>query len=77
MDSTSSQSVTQWLCGLKRGDVGAPRSCGIATSSTLIHVASKHLRDLPRRVADEEDVVVVAFGSFLRGVDDGRFAAAP
>ena len=40
----------------------------------LIRVASRHLKDFPRRMADEEDAVVVAFASFLQGVDEGRFA---
>ena len=39
----------------------------------LIRLASRKLGDLPRRVADEEDVVLSAFNDFLRGVEDGRF----
>ncbi len=36
-------------------------------------MASRKLGDLPRRVADEEDVVLSAFHDFLRGVEEGRF----
>ena len=38
----------------------------------LTRVARKLLAQ--RRVADEEDIVVCAFASFLRGVESGRFA---
>lgn len=35
--------------------------------------ARQHLREAPRRMADEEDVAVSAFHQFLRGVQAGRF----
>src|SRR5262245_54308988 len=39
----------------------------------MLHAARQRLGPAPRRVADEEDVVVVAFGRFLDGVRAGRF----
>jgi RNA polymerase sigma factor (sigma-70 family) len=39
----------------------------------MLAVARRRLREAPRRVADEEDVVVVAFERFLHGVRQGRF----
>jgi len=39
----------------------------------MLHAARRRLAGASRRVADEEDVVVVAFERFLRGVREGRF----
>src|SRR5215471_2547284 len=39
----------------------------------MLSAARQRLGSAPRRVADEEDVVVVAFGRFLDGVRAGRF----
>jgi DNA-directed RNA polymerase specialized sigma24 family protein len=39
----------------------------------MLALARQRLRHTPRRLADEEDVVVGAFERFLRGVRDGRF----
>lgn len=40
----------------------------------LLELAQRHLRGLPRRAADEEDVVVVAFERFCRAAQQRRFA---
>jgi DNA-directed RNA polymerase specialized sigma24 family protein len=39
----------------------------------LVALAHKKLQDTLRRAADEEDVALSAFDSFLRGVEQGRF----
>ena len=39
----------------------------------LLRLARQKLRSAPKRVSDEEDVVLVAFDAFLRGVEQGRF----
>src|SRR5580700_4631065 len=39
----------------------------------MLAVARQRLGGVARRVADEEDVVVVAFERFLHGVRQGRF----
>ena len=40
----------------------------------LIREAKKHLKSMPRRMVDEEDVAVVAFNAFLTGVAEERFS---
>ncbi|MBN2296016.1 MAG: RNA polymerase subunit sigma-70, partial [Pirellulales bacterium] len=39
----------------------------------LIGAARKHLKNLPRRAVDEEDVALSAFDAFFRGVQERRF----
>ncbi|MEO8269131.1 MAG: ECF-type sigma factor [Aureliella sp.] len=39
----------------------------------LVSAARRHLRNMPRRVVDEEDVAVTAFEAFLRGAKERRF----
>ena len=73
----SDQSVTQWIEALKHGRQKDQRVAANDLWSRyvarLIRVAQIQLRSGSRRVADEEDVVVTAFESFLRGVEQGRF----
>jgi DNA-directed RNA polymerase specialized sigma24 family protein len=67
------QSVTIWLEQLRAGDSAAARQLWQRYVERLIRLASRKLGDLPRRAADEEDVVLSAFHDFLRGVEEGRF----
>ncbi len=67
------QSVTVWLGQLRDGDSGAAQQLWQRYVERLIRLAHRKLGDLPRRVADEEDVALAAFHDFLRGVEDGRF----
>jgi DNA-directed RNA polymerase specialized sigma24 family protein len=67
------QSVTNWLEQLQAGDSAAAKQLWQRYVERLIRLASRKLGDLPRRVADEEDVVLSAFHDFLRGVEEGRF----
>ena len=39
----------------------------------LIKAADRYLRNLPRRMADEEDIALSAFVSFVKGAAEGRF----
>ena len=71
---TSDQSVTVWLEQLQAGDSAAAQQLWQRYVERLIRLANRKLGDLPRRVADEEDVVLSAFNDFLRGVEEGRFA---
>jgi len=59
---------------LKQGDPLAAQKLWQRYVQKLVRLAHRKLRDAPRRVADEEDVVVAAFASFCRGVDEGRFS---
>ena len=66
-------SITQYIGGLREGDNIATQEVWNRYFRRLIGLARNRLRDAPKRMADEEDVVVSAFESFYRGVEDGRF----
>jgi DNA-directed RNA polymerase specialized sigma24 family protein len=67
-------SVTHWLIQLKTGDErAAQQALWDRYFEQLAALARKQLRHLPRRAADEEDVVLSAFDSFFIGVREGRF----
>jgi DNA-directed RNA polymerase specialized sigma24 family protein len=70
---TSERSVTLWLEQLQAGDSAAAQQLWQRYEERLIRLASRKLGDLPRRMADEDDVVNSAFNDFLRGVEKGRF----
>jgi DNA-directed RNA polymerase specialized sigma24 family protein len=74
LSSSAAQSVTLWLGQLQAGDSAAAQQLWQRYLERLLRLASRKLGDLPRRVADEEDVVLSAFHDFLRGVEEGRFA---
>jgi DNA-directed RNA polymerase specialized sigma24 family protein len=63
-----------WLEQLQAGDSAAAQQLWQRYVERLIRLASRKLGDLPRRVADEEDVALSAFHDLLRGVEDGRFS---
>jgi DNA-directed RNA polymerase specialized sigma24 family protein len=66
-------SVTQWIEGLRAGDEAAATNLWHRYHRRLIRLACEKLARAPRRVADEEDVVLSAFQSLCRGVRDNRF----
>lgn len=66
-------SITQYIGGLREGDNIATQEVWNRYFRRLIGLARNRLRDAPKRMADEEDVVVSAFESFYRGVEDGKF----
>lgn len=66
-------SVTLWLADLKAGESAAAAKLWQRYYERLVRLAANKLRSGPRRMADEEDVVVTAFGSFCEGVQQGRF----
>ena len=66
-------SVSQWIDGLKAGDEAAAAKLWQRYFRRLVGLARKKLGDSPRRVADEEDVVVSAFKSFCQGAKKSRF----
>lgn len=67
-------SVSELIQQLKQNQSAAAHQLWGRFIDQLIRAASKHLRNLPRRVADEEDVAVTAFEAFLRGTREGRFS---
>ncbi len=71
--SVEEESITCWLNQLKSGNSAAAGKLWNRYVERLVRLARNKLGDAPRRVADEEDVVVAAFNGFLQGVEDGRF----
>jgi RNA polymerase sigma factor (sigma-70 family) len=71
--SPDSHSVTRWIDELRHDDPRAAAALWERFLERMLAVARQRLRGAPRRVADEEDVVAVAFERFLHGVRQGRF----
>jgi len=72
--NSSEQSVTVWISHLKDGDQEAAQQIWERYCQRLVHLAASKFRGAPRRVNDEEDMVLAAFDSLYRGVEAGRFA---
>ena len=66
-------SVSQWISELKTGDQSAAQRLWERYVDRLVRLARRKLGGAPRRMSDEEDVVVVAFEGFCRGILEGRF----
>lgn len=66
-------SITNWLLQLRAGNRDAAQPIWERYFCRLVRVARTQLNGSPRRVADEEDVVINAFDSFCRGAELGRF----
>lgn len=66
-------SISQWIDLVKQGDSLAAQRLWERYYRRLVGLARRKLKDTPRRMADEEDVVVAAFDSFCRGAEEGRF----
>jgi DNA-directed RNA polymerase specialized sigma24 family protein len=69
----SEGSVTRWIDTLKAGDRDAAQALWNAYFQRLVTLARARLRGAARRAADEEDVALSAFDSFVRGAERGRF----
>lgn len=69
----SKGSVTEWIEGVKVGDPVAAQKLWNRYVGQLIRIAHANLKGTSRGVADEEDVVLVAFDSFLRAAKRGSF----
>ena len=66
-------SVTRWISALKQGDQAAASGLWESYFRRLVGLARARLGDVPRRVADEEDVALSAFDSFCRRAQAGQF----
>lgn len=66
-------SITALIRQLQDGESVAASGLWERYYEKLIYLARQKLRSSPRRVADEEDIVVTAFEAFLRGVEAKRF----
>src|SRR4051812_2443690 len=67
-------SVSEWLVGLKSGEVEAAEQLWARYARQLVKLARLSLGDFPRVIADEEDVAQSVFSSVCRGAAAGRFA---
>jgi DNA-directed RNA polymerase specialized sigma24 family protein len=73
--ASGDSSVTLWMQQFLAGDNDvAVHRLWERYCQRLVALASRLIGDLPRRVADEEDVAVSAFDSFCLGVARGKFA---
>lgn len=70
---SDSQSTETWLGKLRQGDHQAAQKLWERYYEQLVRVARKKLTTTPRRMADEEDVVLSAIDSFCRAAAKGRF----
>lgn len=68
------RSVTQCIAALKSGDEEAARALWQRYFDALVKLARRELDGAPRRVADEEDVVVSVFRCLCDGAARGRLA---
>lgn len=67
------ESITVWLAGLEAGDSCAVQRLWEDYFFRLVGLARKILQDVPRQVADEEDVALSAFKSFCHRAAQGQF----
>lgn len=67
------EDVSRWIHELTDGDAEAAQRLWQHYCDRLIRLASRRLGNAHRAVADEEDVALSAFNSFLRGAAAGRF----
>jgi DNA-directed RNA polymerase specialized sigma24 family protein len=70
---SDADSISYWIQQLKAGNRDAVQPLWERYFQRLISLARKKLHDVPRRIADEEDVALSAFDSFCRGAENGRF----
>jgi RNA polymerase sigma factor (sigma-70 family) len=66
-------SITRLIAELRADNPVAPAALWERFARRMLALARQRLRHTPRRLADEDDVVVRAFERFLRGVHEGRF----
>jgi hypothetical protein len=61
------ESVSMWISLAAAGEARAQAALREQFFPHLVRLARKRLQDIPRRVADEEDVALCVFESFFRG----------
>lgn len=66
-------SITRWIVDIRDGGSMAATNLWKLYYERLVRLAKQKLGSTPRRVHDEEDVVLGAFDSFVRGAQEGRF----
>ena len=71
MDSRSS--ISAWIAGLKGGQAEAVQKLWERYSTRLVELARQRLNDVPKHLADEDDIAQSVFSSLWRGAKAGRF----
>jgi DNA-directed RNA polymerase specialized sigma24 family protein len=66
-------SITHLILSAKRGDESAMQGLWDRCFQRMMLIARAKLQDSPRRVADEEDIVLTALNGFFEGARQGRF----
>lgn len=66
-------SVSSWMARLRDGDPDAAQALWERYFLPLVASVKRHLWDVPRAAADEEDVALSAFDSFFRRASQGQF----
>ncbi len=66
-------SISRWVKDLQNGHSEAAQALWERYYRRLVGLAKKKLGEMPRRIADEDDVVNHAFHSFCQGVSENRF----
>lgn len=66
-------SITQFISGLLNGDSMAANEIWNRYYSRLLSLAAHKLQNCPRRVLDEDDVVLAAFENFFREAPENKF----
>ena len=69
----SDGSITRLIVMLKEGNRAASQQLWEGYFARLVGLARATLRNIPGRVADEEDVALSAFDSFYRRAEQGQF----
>ena len=68
------ESVTEWILQLQEtGDDIAAQRLWQRYMTQLVNLARRKLGTSSKKLADEEDVAIVAFEQFCRGAQQGRF----
>jgi DNA-directed RNA polymerase specialized sigma24 family protein len=70
---SNSHSISKWIPQLQIGDPEASNELCRRHWDKVEAAARRGLKGLPRRKADEEDVTIMVFEAFLRGVKEKRF----
>jgi DNA-directed RNA polymerase specialized sigma24 family protein len=65
-------SVSEWIAGLKAGEVNAIQKLWDRYKDRLVELAHERLRRLPGRIADGDDLAQSVFLCFYRGATAGR-----
>ena len=68
-----SGSISHWILQLQAGNRDAVQPIWERYYGRLVGLARSRMSGVPRGMADEEDVVLMAFDSFCRGAELGRF----